>query len=268
MDLIEHFIDKDKTYIFTYQEIKFVTDLLDEYGLCIDDLEKIENSMKHIFLCNEYYLHNEIEKAKEYAKKGAKHNILQCIYLLGLIYYGEEKYTNSMSLFKKCAKHSISEACYYIAIMYLYEFDVHFDKDKVIKYLRICHRNKYAEGQYLLGKLYYEGKKVNHCFPLALIYFKSAANEGHAKSQYMLASMYYNSLSCQNKQEEAIHYLKMSADDGKYHKAQYTLGCLYYNQKDFANALYYLRKSNEQGNCEAGEQLNHMYFQGHVPRII
>ena len=136
-----------------------------------------------------------------------------------------------------------------------------------------------AEAQYQLADYYCKiYKNPEKSFEL----YKQSAEQGNPEAQYAVGKIYldgpeevFKKLKCPTKSEiyydgekvvkdpkKAIYWLKKSAEQG-YAKAQHELGEYYYNETaDYKEAEFWLRKSDEQGHPLSPYYLATMYEEG------
>lgn len=108
---------------------------------------------------------------------------------------------------------------------------------------------------------YEDGVKhfLNNQYTEALELFNSEynLNKKNYKNLLALAIMYENGYGCDQDIEEAIKILKKNPEEN----AKYYLGYLYYNNKDYTNAIKYWKKIPN--NSDALHQLGKMYRYGY-----
>lgn len=92
-----------------------------------------------------------------------------------------------------------------------------------------------------------------------------AANQGVPKAQYDLGECYATGQGVQRDYAEAVKWVRKAAEQN-YVLAQFRLGVCYYNgqgvAKDFVEAIKWYRKAAEQGNVNAYCCLGYCYDQG------
>ncbi len=118
----------------------------------------------------------------------------------------------------------------------------------------------YAPAQVDLGQIYYYGLAGMRDDNQAVFWFQKAAEQGDAKGQYLLGRMYTEGKGgLQESESQALIWYEKAAAQG-YDPAQYYLAILYLAgidgiEKDRNKAVDLLQKAAKQGNKEAHELL-------------
>lgn len=99
-----------------------------------------------------------------------------------------------------------------------------------------------AEAQYELGLYYSFDDDVK-----SVEYYIKAANQGHAAAMNNLASCYGNGRGITKDEGKAIQLWMKAAELGNA-GAQFSVGFLFAEAKDYQTAKYWLSKAAEQGN--------------------
>ncbi len=111
-----------------------------------------------------------------------------------------------------------------------------------------------AEGQYELGKCYFEGKGVPCDENQAFSWWKLSAEQGHMFAQYRLGTEIPEDLEDNEKVIEGVKWLEMAAKQG-YAEAQWQLGCFYATEwlsvYDPLMAVEWMKAAAAQGHAEA-----------------
>ncbi len=119
-----------------------------------------------------------------------------------------------------------------------------------------------ANAQYVLARLYYQGKGVPQDYTEAFNWYRKAADRGNTKAEYKVGFMYDWGSGVQQDYTQAVSWSRKAADQG-YANAQYDLGWNYYYGKgvsqDYCEAARWYRKAADQGYAEAQSYLGYMY---------
>lgn len=177
----------------------------------------------------------------------------------------------------KAAKEGDVEAQYRLA----QELDTdHNFAEAVLWYQKAAEQNHMAAQrtlgyQALLGRLA-ENSEIPSAEDQAYFWFKKAADQGDAIAQFAIGELYredrlditaklknpddYNEYWDYIGEQKQYWYTK-AAEQG-YDRAQYHLGIMYRNNRDFVNAKLWLEKAADQGLTEAETLVGMMYFDG------
>lgn len=101
----------------------------------------------------------------------------------------------------------------------------------------------HAQAYTNLGFIYATGLGVPLDIPKALQSYQQAAALGEAQAMSNLANWYYNGEHLEQDYLQALYYYKQAEKDGITNDAQ--VAEIYYQQKDYANLLRYLKKDND-----------------------
>ncbi len=116
-----------------------------------------------------------------------------------------------------------------------------------------------ADGQYLLGWMYYYGYGVPQNYKLAERWSRKAAEQGHKEAQYNLGRMYERGHGVEHNSVEALEWYRVAAEQGS-SDAQCDLGQMYeqgcgVDEKDETQALTWYRIAANRGHKEAQNRL-------------
>lgn len=119
-----------------------------------------------------------------------------------------------------------------------------------------------AQSQYLLGRVYQEGKIVRQDHRKAAEYFIKAAEQDHAEAEYQLAFCYYAGLGVEQDKVKARMHLIAAADHGSV-EARYHLAGTYARgrgevKRNYRKAAYWYGKAAELGHPEAKKRLEQL----------
>lgn len=70
------------------------------------------------------------------------------------------------------------------------------------------------EGQFLLGRAYYNGEHVKKDDKEAVQWWRKAAEQGNSMAQYRLGEAYYNGSGIEKDDQETIKWWRMAAEQG------------------------------------------------------
>lgn len=108
-----------------------------------------------------------------------------------------------------------------------------------------------------LGFLYYE----NEYYAEAVPWLRKAAEQGDSSAQFWLATCYENGYGVSKNIDEAGRWFWMAANQDDIY-AQTNLGRLYYQHKEYSEAVFWFRKAAESGNASAQNWLGICYGNG------
>ena len=125
-----------------------------------------------------------------------------------------------------------------------------------------------AQAQQSVLELFRAAKKGDKA---AFAQLKALGNKGDAPAQNSLGFMYDNGEGVPKDAVQAVFWYRKSAEQGNA-KAQYNLGLMYGKgdvPKDAVQAVSWYRKSAEQGNASAQSNLGASYYKGEgVPKDL
>lgn len=135
--------------------------------------------------------------------------------------------------------------------------------DEYLKWSRMGAENGYAECQYTMGNLYYNGKYFQKDYAQAKYWFRMAAQQDHAKACNMLAVILHDS---DKDYASALELFRKALQLGA-KKASFNLGYLYEmghgTEIDYKKAEEYYIKAIETNNDDGARfQLGVMYYEG------
>lgn len=183
----------------------------------------------------------------------------------------QDYFNKAMLLFRSSAKQYNPYAAY--AYAYNSEISKSLSADEIKSYYSqafsgFCTMNESQETDdllYKIGTMYLQGKGIETDLTKALSFFEKSAGLGNLNASYALGKLFCDpSRPCYNL-EKGISNLKEVSDSDSYLSsfAQYTLGKIYYEQKDLPHdipkALHYYKLSAEQNNEHAQYALGKLY---------
>ena len=152
---------------------------------------------------------------------------------------------------------------------------------KALEYLKPSAEAGVANGQYLLGYMYYFGLGVSQSDKKAAEWYQKAADQDFIFAEYQLAGMYKNGEGVTQSNEKAAEWYRVVADhdrlteyyvwfrnigDQVIAEAQYNLGNMYSNGEGVTQsdekAVEWYQKAAEFGKAESQNNLGLMYCKG------
>lgn len=122
-----------------------------------------------------------------------------------------------------------------------------------------------AEALYILGTVYFKGKRVTRDYRRAATLFRRAAEQGLAIAQLHLAKMYFEGMRIPQNDARCFQWYRVAARQGL-PDAQYGLGNVYYGGRgtaqDYAAAARWYRYAAQQGHHDAQYELGLLYATG------
>lgn len=88
--------------------------------------------------------------------------------------------------------------------------------EKAYKYFHLSADQSYAEGQLMLGGMYYEGKGVKQDYAMALKWFQAASQSGHVLGYYNVAQMHATGTGVLRSCTVAAELYKIVAERGQW----------------------------------------------------
>ena len=147
------------------------------------------------------------------------------------------------------------------------------DKGMAAYYIRKAAKNGYPEAEYLLGRIYSEGRGLPHDWKKAILWLTTAANHGHAKAMFYLGRFHHYGINVERNTMRALELYSKSADLG-YGRAMKELGRIFhtgelgttddkrstdYYEKAF-EVLYESAMGDNDGECQ--QILGNSYLDG------
>lgn len=111
-------------------------------------------------------------------------------------------------------------------------------------------KNNHLDALYYLGKIYLYGKGntlTDH--NKAIKYFKKGAESGDEACMEKLSFIY----GLRQNKEQEIFWLEKAAQNNRFFRTQLSLGQIYFNEKNFKKAAYWIEKAHLNGSSEAKE---------------
>jgi TPR repeat protein len=207
-----------------------------------------------------YYKKNKISKAYCLFTQAAKNNSVKAKYYLGEIYYDQNDYIKSIFWFTKVIQQDTIEINKKIKTLYklgLNNFKLNNFK-KAIEWFNIA-AIKYnnPDSQYMLGYMYYNNKDIYDINKVIIFLTKAARNNKEA--QLLLGQLYEKGKEVEENIDEAINYYEKAAYNNNSVDAQYNLGKIHQNFKNYPQAIKFYKMAEKQGNLDALNNLGFIY---------
>ncbi len=155
------------------------------------------------------------QQAINYYKKAAEHNHKAAQNTLGLLYYEDKQYKESIYWYQKLvfeqgeiASNFFEESSKaYLNIRFIaeqeYKDDYYKEENEVIK-----------QAAYIFGKLYYDGKLFYPDNAKALNFLAKAAQRNHPEALNIMGDIYYVGKGVTQNYTKAAHYFRCAVEDG------------------------------------------------------
>jgi TPR repeat protein len=132
--------------------------------------------------------------------------------------------------------------------------------------LRLAAEAGDAEAQFKLGRMYFDGDRVEKDYHEAAEWIHQAAWQSHVLAQAFLGWMYYDGAGVEKNDHEAVEWYRKAAERGDV-SAQFSLGRMYYFGegivvKNHRKAVEWYSRAAEQGDADAQFNLGMMYYFG------
>lgn len=131
------------------------------------------------------------------------------------------------------------------------------NNSEAVKWYSLAAEQNHMEAQFLLGKIYYQGRGVEQSYSEAIKWQKLAAEQGHGNAQFNIGLMYNRGTGVTRDDNEAEKWYRQAAEH-KISDAYLMLGNLYFSPiqiKDINEAIKWYSLGSEQGNEQANIML-------------
>ena len=230
---------------------------------------------------NEYYNKEDYAEAVKYYRQAAEKGHAAAQQDLGYC-YGTGKgvqtdYNEAFKWYKLAAEQGNKYSQSNLAAYYSEGLGVEKDYNEAVKWARKSAEQGYASAENRLGHFYYNGYGVTKDYTEAVKWFLKAAEKGNEVAMYNLGLCYQYGNGVSKDLEHAKQWYQKAADKGyldakkklediavqtaiEAAKADatelYRKGYEYYKNKNYLEAVKYLRQAAEKGNADA------QYFMG------
>jgi TPR repeat protein len=171
------------------------------------------------------------------------------------------QYARALARLAPAARAGDPRSQFLLAALYLHGNGVAKDTDVAVQWLERSAGQGYAPAQSDLGGLLLEGRNVARDTTRALNLLLKAAAQQDSGAFYNLGVMYRDGLGVAEDREKCRRYFLAAAEKG-YALAQYGIGQLSFEDKDFMRSAYWYQKAGNQGDLEALYNLGYMYHEG------
>jgi uncharacterized protein len=203
-----------------------------------------------------------VEAAIYWFQKAAKKGNVRAQVSLGMIFFDPSgdfcDYKKAAEWYKKAADQGLPEAQFMMGLMYEHGQGALRDSQKAIEWYEKAAKQGHTQAQKNIDRI---NKQQRDDYYL----YTKAAEKGYADAQYYLGQMYYNGQGVPQDYKQAVHWFTKAAEKG-YADAQYYLGVMYDNgpgvPQDYKKAANWYTKAAEQGHVDAQYNLGVMYYKG------
>ena len=186
----------------------------------------------------------------------------------GYEFYSKKDFVNAFEWYMKAAKMGYLNAMNQVGYMYSNGLGVSKDQAKTIEWYTKAANQGYALSQKNLAWAYRTGNGVAKDENKAIMWYEKAALQGDTDAQFGLGALYHDRKDYAN----ALKWYQMAADKD-HSSAQVNLGKMYTDgegvPKDYAKAIEQFQKSAYQGNKYGQNLYAWMYEKGYgVPKNL
>jgi TPR repeat protein len=192
-------------------------------------------------------------------KKAERNGHLMSMYNLGLYYIDEnnfeKNYEEAFKFFKKSAEKEYLDGMLMLGYCYDNGIGTKINKQKAFElYLKAANLGNNI-AQHNLARMYRNGDGVEKDNNKAFELFKESAKGENADGMVMLGYCYNDGIGTKIDKQKAFELFEKAAYLGN-NVAQYNIALLYEDMLDINLAIYWCKKSAEQGNQEALNKLD------------
>ena len=200
---------------------------------------------------------SQLEKEANQGNSKAQHD-LGILYLEGKDISKDER--KAFQWFEKSAKNKYGKAQYQVSFMYAEGIGVGKDLRKALEWIKKSAQQGYPLAQYDLGLMYGKGLEVGKDFRKMFEWMKKSAQQGYPPAQYHLGAMYRGGIGTTKNEANAIEWYKKCEHDQV--QAQYDLGIIYWNRKNYSASFKWFLKAARNGDKDAQVALAFQYQVG------
>ncbi|KAK8872100.1 hypothetical protein M9Y10_007859 [Tritrichomonas musculus] len=216
------------------------------------------------------YIAKDNEKAIYYYQLAAKRNFplaqLELNQMLNTNFENSCLASNDNKLIESLTKRSElndSNAQFMLGKIYIEGKHVPIEIDKGINYLNKSAEQNNSHALYYLGMIYEKGQFVQRDINKAINLYTNSANLNHAEAQFMLGEIYGTGKYGPKNINLSLHYYTLSANNN-YVFAQYNLGVIYdlgiNVSRNINYAIYYYTLASNQNFMLSSYKLFEIYF--------
>ncbi len=173
-----------------------------------------------------YGVSKNITSAREWYQKAINQDDTYSMHNMGLTYYEEGKYKESVKWFEK------------------------------------ANETNYVASQVKLGEIYYNGYGVNADTYKAFEYFLKAGNGGNKTAQSWIGYMYHYGYGTRKNIESARDWYQKAADQNDAY-SMHNIGLTYYEEQAYATSFSWFKKAAELNYIDSFVKLGEIYFNGY-----
>ena len=150
-------------------------------------------------------------------------------YLMGIGYYEQQSYEESLKCFRSAAEKGHVGAQYRLGRMYYDGVCVELSEEEAYKWFKLAADKGEKESQFVLASMYIRGNGVEKIsYYEAFKWFKAASENGHPGATMNLGYLYASGSGTAQSDSDAFKcYMSVAEKDNPY--AQYSVGNLYNN---------------------------------------
>ena len=249
----------------TGRNIFFHNDLFFPFWFLMSEYQNNEAQLLLGYFCENCYMicKNESQNIQFY-KSDSKESELGNLFNSPKIIFTKDDFNKAIYYYSLSANQNNVKAQYMLGRFYLYGNKVNHDVKKAIFYFTLAANQNHLEAQFELGRIYYSNIYIPPDIPKAIYYFKPVAEQNNPNAQCFLGVIYMTEPQFRDI-NKAIHYLTLSANQNC-SEAQYLLAALYeegkYVSRNINKAICYYEKSAKQNNSIALNSLGIIYKEG------
>lgn len=195
------------------------------------------------------------------AKNGSPtaQTLLGIAYLKGIRVDRNERL--AFEMFSRAAKRKQPVAANNLGLMYFFGVGTEKDYSQALRYFRGASEEGSAEAQFNLALMYHHGYGVPVDVDEAAKWYEISARQGLPKAQNVIASLYQTGTGVVKDREQALKWYTKAAESG-YAMAQFNLGTICVESRDYVAAKHWFLLAAQQGHPEATKNLIALYLQG------
>jgi TPR repeat protein len=171
------------------------------------------------------------------------------------------QYAKALAELLPAARAGDARSQYLLAALYANGNGVAQSTSDELQWLSKAAAQGYAPAQSDLGGLYLEGREVARDSRRAADLLQKAAAQGYAGAFYNLGVMARDGIGAAADPARARGFFLKAAESGDA-AAQFNLARMFYEQRDFVQAVRWYEKAGNQGDIDALYNLGYMYHEG------
>lgn len=210
----------------------------------------------------------DLKEAFHWYKKASEQGNISAQVNLGKFYQEgwtvPRDYKLAVKLYQAGVNAENEQAMTYYAYLLQHGFGTNKDEAKAKNLYEKAIKNGFSLAQYYYGKFLIEGSIKD--YELGLKYLKKASKQKNAEAQLYIAKLYIEGRGVEKSFVSAKKWYEIAVEDGS-SQALYELGKIYFEGKEalqnYKKAFDYVYKSAKQGNSQAQSLLGHFYEHGY-----